>query len=198
MNKFIPSYHLFESTQDEKYWFKKMEQGHKDYIKDEEEYNSPWDEEEDGPKFWIFPDPVNQILKRLDMILIVPALIGVGEELGLKEKDVELHYMMLNDFCIDWNGYNNYPSISIEGMTNRSEDNPFQDNKLFLPKDMDNSEFKKLTDAGVPLDDFNPYTHATYILITVFKAPNTQKNFNLYKKEQIPDIILDIRDYLLK
>lgn len=118
--KSFRSWMITESfNEDPNYWYQKLDASHKDYVESEEDYNNPdndWDEEEYGPKFWIFTTPVHEYLKNKDMLSILPAIIKFGESIGLSADLVKFEHYMMNDFSINWEGHD-YPnfSISLEG-----------------------------------------------------------------------------------
>ena len=163
------------------HWYKILADSHEKYVNDEEDYNNPdndWDEEEFGPKHWIFETPVHEYLKKKDMLSVVPAIIKFGESLGMSSDTVEIEHYMMNDFSIQWKGFE-YPefSISLEGDEHETQ-------ARILRKEEDRTLHN---------------TIGAHLIIKLFtKDKPTEIEWSLTSKDDIGDAMMDIYSLKIK
>ncbi len=168
---------LFESVnRDFEFWYGLLSDSHGDYIESEEFYNNPeddWDEDEYGPKFWVFEKPVHEYIKEKDMLLILPEIAEFGESIGLDFSILDIEHYMMNDFSISWKGYS-YPTFNI-----RVEGDEHETQSIIIGPNKDRTLHNIV---------------GAHLVVEMFLGETKSKMWSLTKKEDIPDLIMDLYD----
>lgn len=172
---------ILENNNTKDYWYRKLSQSYKEYQNDEQNYHDPdnvWGNED---KFWIFDEPVHEIMKSTDCLEILSIITDLMKSAGFKNKPYVQHNMM-NDFQLDYGDI----EFSFTGAAYQDRPTPVKIITKHDPKPNEKPYTEVLMHVDFPID---------FTELEVGKKYENQMSscrFELRDNSDIPDIVIDM------